>query len=52
MVKIQEHIDKINEIKKHINNSKGKQKPQYIKCLHKLQKQLGECNMFLIKTKR
>lgn len=26
MVKIQEHIDKINEIKKHINNSKGKQK--------------------------
>ena len=47
MVKIQEHIDKINEIKKHINNSKGNQKLQYIKCLHKSQKQLSECNMHL-----
>ena len=47
MVKIQEHIDKINEIKKHISNSKGKQKLQYIKYLHKLQKQLSECNMYL-----
>ncbi len=47
MVKIQEHIDKINEIKKHINNSKGKQKLQYIKCLHRLKKQLSECNTYL-----
>ena len=37
---------KINEIKKHISNSKGKQKLQYIKCLHRLQKQLSECNMY------
>ena len=43
MVKIQEHIDKINEIKKHISNSKGKQKLQYIKCLHRLQKQALQC---------
>ena len=49
MVKIQEHIDKIKEIKKHITNSKGKQKLQYIKRLHKLQKQLSECNMYLQK---
>lgn len=47
MVKIQEHIDKINEIKEHINNSKGKQKLQYIKFLHRLQKQLKECNIYL-----
>ena len=47
MVKIQEHINKINEIKKHINNSKGQQRKQYIKCLHRLQKQLNECNMYL-----
>ena len=47
MVKIQEHIYRINEIKKHISNSKGKQKQQYIKCLHRLQKQLSECNMYL-----
>ena len=47
MVKIQEHINKINEIKKYISNSKGKQKLQYIKCLHKLQKQLSEYNMYL-----
>ena len=49
MVKIQEHIDKINKIKKHISNSKGKQKLQYIKCLHRLQKQLREYNMYLEK---
>ena len=47
MVNIQEHINKINEIKKHISNSKGKQKLQYIKRLHRLQKQLSECNMYL-----
>lgn len=47
MVKIQEHIDKINEIKKYISDSEGKQKLQYIKCLHRLQKQLSECNMYL-----
>ena len=49
MVKIQEHIDKIKKIKKHISNSKGKQKLQYIKCLHRLQKQLSECYMYLEK---
>ena len=51
MVNIQEHIDKINEIKKHISNSKGKQKLQYIKCLHRLQKQLKECRMYLEQRK-
>ena len=47
MVKVQEHIDKINEIKKHINNSKGEQKIQYIKCLHKLEKELALCKIYL-----
>nr|DAJ75866.1 MAG TPA: hypothetical protein [Caudoviricetes sp.] len=47
MVDIQAHINKINETKEHISNSKGKQKLQYIKCLHRLQKQLKECNMYL-----
>jgi NADH:ubiquinone oxidoreductase subunit E len=42
MVNMQAHIDKINKIKQHINNSKGTQRKQYIKCLHKLQKQLKE----------
>ena len=49
MVKIQECLDKINEIKQHINNSKGKQKLNYIKCLHRLQKQLKEYNMYISK---
>lgn len=49
MVKIQEHIDKINEIKEHISNSKGKQKLQYIKCLHRLKKELSLCNIYLRK---
>lgn len=47
MVKLQEHINKINEIKQHIKNSKGKQKLQYIKCLHRLQKELNLCNYYL-----
>lgn len=51
MVKIQEHLDKINEIKKHINNSKGKQRLQYIKCLHRLQKQVLQCYIYVNKDK-
>ncbi len=47
MVKIDEHIEKIEEIKKHINNSKGNQKRQYVKCLHRLQKELSLCQMYL-----
>lgn len=43
MVKVQEHIEKMQEIQKHINNSRGKQKLQYIKCLHKLKKELKMC---------
>lgn len=49
MVNIEEHINKMNLVKKQINNSKGKQKLQYIKCLHRLQKQLSECNMYLVR---
>ena len=47
MVKIDEHIQKINEIKQHINNSKGNQKKQYIKCLHRLQKELKQCQIYM-----
>ncbi len=51
MINIKEHINKIEEIKKHINNSKGIQRKQYIKCLHRLQKELKLCNYYL-ETKR
>lgn len=47
MVNIKKHNTKIEEIKKHILNSKGKQKLQYIKCLHKLQKQLKEYKRYV-----
>lgn len=40
MVKIEEHINKIEEIKKQADNSNGKQKMQLMKCYHKLCKQL------------
>lgn len=50
MVKIQEHIDKINEVKQQIKNSKGRQRKQYIKCLHKMQKQALECYINLNKN--
>lgn len=39
MIKLQEHLKKIEEIKEHIRNSKGQQQKQYIKCLHRLEKQ-------------
>ena len=52
MVKIDKHIEKIEEIKKHISNSKGNQKKQYIKCLHKLQKQALECYLNLNPNER
>ena len=41
MVKVQEHIELINNIKIHIANSKGNQRRQFIKRLHRLQKELA-----------
>lgn len=42
---IEEHMNKIKEIKQHISNSRGKKKLQYIKCLHRLQKELKLYNI-------
>lgn len=47
MVKIEEHKKKIEEIKNHISNSRGNQKRQYIKCLHRLEKELNECQLYI-----
>jgi hypothetical protein len=47
MVKIQEHLKKMEEIRMHINNSKGNQRKQFIKCLHRLQKELRQCELYL-----
>ena len=41
MVRVQEHIELINNIKIHIANSKGNQRKQFIKRLHRLQKELA-----------
>ena len=43
MVKIEEHIQKIKQTEDQIQRSHGRQKLQYIKHLHKLNKQLAEC---------
>ena len=43
---IEEHMNKIKEIKHHISNSRGKKKLQYIKCLHKLQKELNQYRLY------
>lgn len=51
MVKIEEHKAKMKEIQKHIDNSKGIQRKKYIKCYHKLLKQLKECQMYLNKSR-
>lgn len=47
MVKIEEHIKKMKDIKSQADNSKGKKKLQLMKCYHRMEKQLLECNMYL-----
>lgn len=47
MVKINEHLHKIETIKKHINSSKGEKKRQLTKCLHRLQKELKQCYLYM-----
>lgn len=44
---IEEEEVEIEEIKKHISNSKGNQKKQFIRCLHRLEKELKECQMYI-----
>lgn len=47
MIKINEHINKMNNIKVQSDKSKGKQKLQLMKCYHKMQKQLMMCKYYL-----
>lgn len=47
MVKIQEHINKINQVKNQIANSKGNKRYQLIKHLHRLQKELKIANYYI-----
>ena len=49
MVRIDEHIKKMEEIKKQADNSEGRKKLQLMKCYHKLQKQLLECQMYMMR---
>lgn len=42
MVKVEEHINKMKNIKIQADNSKGQQRLQLMKCYHKLSKQLAE----------
>ena len=47
MVKIDEHIQKMEEIKRQADNSYGRKKLELMKCYHRLQKQLEVCNRYL-----
>lgn len=42
MVKIEEHVDKMNFIKKQAIRSKGQQRRQLMKCYHRMKKELAE----------
>jgi hypothetical protein len=46
---LEEHILKMENIKKQADNSKGIQRLQLMKCYHRMQKELLECNMYLEK---
>ena len=43
---IEEHMNKIREIKQHISNSRGKNELQYTECLHRLQKELNQYRLY------
>lgn len=47
MVRIQEHIERMIEIKKQADNAIGNRKLQLMKCYHRMQKQLSECKIYL-----
>lgn len=47
MVKLDEHVAKMNNIKIQADKSKGQQKLQLLKCYHKMQKQLLQCQLYL-----
>jgi hypothetical protein len=50
MIKVEEHKQKIKEIKTKVNQSQGIQRKQYLKCLHRLQKELLQCKLYLQET--
>lgn len=47
MVNIEEHIKKMEDIKKQAESSKGNKRLQLMKCYHILLKQLNECKIYL-----
>lgn len=47
MVKIDEHIKKMNNIKAQADKSKGKQRLQLLKCYHRMQKELKLYNVLI-----
>lgn len=50
MIKIEEHKQEIVNTKKQIQSTNNPQrKRQLIKHLHRLEKQLSECNMYLVR---
>jgi len=52
MVKIEDHKIKMASIKEQADNSKGKQKLQLLKCYHRMQKELKECQRHMNVIKR
>lgn len=47
MVKKEEHIQKMEDIKRQADNSYGRKKLELMKCYHRLQKQLLQCNLYI-----
>lgn len=47
MVKIEEHKQKMEDIKRQADNSYGKKKLQLMKCYHRMLKELQVCERYL-----
>lgn len=47
MVKIEEHKTRMAVIKQQADKAKGKQRLQLLKCYHRMQKELKQCQIYM-----
>ena len=52
MVRVQEHEQRMMEIKKQAEASQGRKQKELMKCYHRMQKQLNQCNIYIAEREK
>ena len=52
MVRIQEHEQRMMEIRKQAEASQGRKQKELMKCYHRMQKQLNQCNIYIAEREK